>query len=119
MMDMKTRSPFGTATDEDSKSLQVWDVPYLTSEARNKWLDLNLSHINEHFSLGVCMEGLNKLYTELFKVSLEVEDSAPGELWHPDVYKLAVRDLEDNGSVMGHIYCDFFCREDKPFQVIS
>ena len=119
MMDMKTKSPFGTTKNDDSKSLQVWDVPYLTSEARNKWLNLNVSNINEHFSLGVCMEGLNMLYTKLFKVSLEVEDSAPGELWHADVYKLAVRDLENNGSLMGHIYCDFFCREDKPFQVYN
>ena len=59
------------------------------------------------------------LLTSSYSVALEVEDSAPGELWHPDVYKLAVRDLENNGSVMGHIYCDFFCREDKPFQVLS
>ena len=57
------------------------------------------------------------LYSKLFQVSLEVEDAAPGELWHPDVYKLAVRDLENNGSLMGHIYCDFFSREDKAFQV--
>ena len=116
MLDMKTKSPFGT-TGEDSKILQVWDVPYLTSEARKRRLNLNVSNITEYFSLGVCMEGLNMLYSKLFKVSLEVEGSAPGELWHPDVYKIAVRDLENNGSLMGHIYCDFFSREDKPFQV--
>lgn len=114
---MKTRSPFGSIQGTDSKKLQVWDVPYLTSEARKRWLSLNVSNITEYFSLGVCMEGLNMLYSKLFKVSLEVEDSAPGELWHPDVYKLAVRDLENNGSLMGYIYCDFFSREDKPFQV--
>ena len=115
---MKRKSPFGTTQGQDTKELQVWDVPYLTSEARNKWSDLNVTSITEHFSLGVCMEGLSTLYSKLFKVSLDVEDSAPGELWHPDVYKLAVRDLENDGSLMGHIYCDFFSREDKPFQVI-
>ena len=117
MLDMKQKSPFGTSHAEMFKTLNVWDVPYLTSEARNTWFNLNISNIMEYFSLGVCMEGLNMLYSKLFKVSLEVEDVAPGELWHPDVYKLAVRDLENNGSLMGHIYCDFFSREDKAFQV--
>jgi intermediate peptidase len=117
MLDMKTRSPFGTTKGTESNHLQVWDVSYLTGEARNKWLNLNVSSITEYFSLGVCMEGLNMLYSKLFKVSLEVEDSAPGELWHSDVYKLAVRDLENGGSLMGYIYCDFFSREGKPFQV--
>ena len=105
MMDMKTRSPFGTTKGTENNPLQVWDVSYFTGEARNKWLNLNVSGITEYFSLGVCMEGLNMLYSKLFKVFLEVEDSAPGELWHPDVYKLAVRDLENDGSLMGYIYC--------------
>ena len=117
MLDMKTRSPFGTTKGAESNHLQVWDVSYLTGEARNKWLNLNVSSITEYFSLGVCMEGLNMLYSRLFKVCLEVEDSAPGELWHSDVYKLAVRDLENGGSLMGYIYCDFFSRDGKPFQV--
>ena len=117
MLDMKQKTPFGSSRHEMSKRLQVWDVPYLTSKARNSWLNLNTSDIAEYFSLGVCMEGLNMLYSQLFQVSLEVEDTDPGELWHPDVYKLAVRDLQNNGSLMGHIYCDFFSREDKAFQV--
>ena len=117
MSDMKRKSPYGTTQESKSKNLQVWDVPYLTSEARNNWLNLDVSNITEYFSLGVCMEGLNMLYSRLFKVSLEIEESAPGEIWHPDVYKLAVRDLENNGSLMGYIYCDFFSREDKPLQV--
>ena len=117
MLDMKRKSPFGAADSKTYQALQVWDVPYLTSEARNKWFKLNTSNIAEYFSLGVCMDGLNMLYSKLFKVYLEVEHAAPGELWHPDVYKLAVKDLENNGAVMGYIYCDFFSREDKAFQV--
>ena len=46
---------------------------------------------------------------------LELEIPAQGEIWHPDVYKLAVRDC-DSHSILGHIYCDFFIRSGKPHQ---
>lgn len=41
-----------------------------------------------YFSLGVCMEGLNRLFTQLFGVSLLAEQTSAGELWSEDVRKL-------------------------------
>ena len=61
------------------------------------------------------MEGLNTLYQNIFNVYLELETPARGEIWHGDVYKLAVKDC-DSQEVLGHIYCDFFMRSGKPYQ---
>lgn len=32
-------------------------------------------------------------------------------MWHPDIYKLAVRD--SSKALIGYIYCDFYLRQDK------
>ena len=63
MLNMKRKSPFGTAQGQDTKELQVWDVPYLTSEARNKWADLNVTSFrNFVFEMdGLSLEDQKKL----------------------------------------------------------
>ncbi len=61
------------------------------------------------------MEGLNTLYQNIFNVYLELETPARGEIWHGDIYKLAVKDC-DSQEILGHIYCDFFMRSGKPYQ---
>lgn len=48
-----------------------------------------------YFSLGTVMEGLNGLLGNLYDVSLEVEEPAPGELWANDIYKLAGEHYQD------------------------
>ena len=57
------------------------------------------------------MEGLDALYRQLFGVYLEVETPQEGELWHQNVYKLRVRDVQGDTD-LGTIYCDFFTRSD-------
>ncbi len=72
--------------------------------------------VSEYFSLGTCMEGLNRIFGTIFGVELAVEETLPGEVWHDDVRKLAVREIGGGGSLLGHIYCDFFARPGKPHQ---
>jgi intermediate peptidase len=43
---------------------------------------------------------------------LEVSNASQGELWHEDIYKLAVIDNKTN-QLLGFIYCDFYQREEK------
>ena len=59
------------------------------------------------------MEGLNDIFMNIFSVEMIVETAEEGELWSPDVYKIAVSDMKTN---LGHIYCDFFTRPSKPHQ---
>lgn len=61
------------------------------------------------------MEGLDRLFNKLYGVKLCLSEPLPGELWHKDVYKLSVREI-DSDDELGIIYCDFFTRTGKPHQ---
>ncbi len=99
-----------------ARSLKVWDIPYFTMQARsNAMFNFDASKVSEYFSLGVCMEGLDRLLHSLYGVRLHLSDPLPGELWHQDVYKLSVRESETDEE-LGIIYCDFFTRNGKPHQ---
>lgn len=95
--------------------LAVWDIPYYSAQARANWFKLDIEKVSEYFSLGVAMEGLNELFKALYGVRLEVVPTQKGEIWCKEVFKLAVLDDNDN-SLLGHIYCDFFTRSGKPYQ---
>ena len=77
--------------------------------------DADSARISEYFSLGVCMEGLDRLFNTLYGVRLQLAEALPGELWHKDVYKLSVQEVSD-GRELGVIYCDFFSRPGKAQQ---
>ncbi|KAK6173536.1 hypothetical protein SNE40_016967 [Patella caerulea] len=96
------------------KGIYAWDPPYYTALGRQEFLNLHSQDIAPYFSLGACMDGLNNLFQNLYGVSLQRVDMAPGEVWTSDVHKLAVIDEENN--ILGYIYCDFFERSNKPNQ---
>merc|ERR1712142_1157218 len=107
MTNMKKR------TNPLCQPLAMWDVPYFSGQARATWFRMDMETVCEYFSLGVAMEGLNELFQSLYGVELVVEEIREGELWAQDVFKLAVK---DSTKLLGHIYCDFFKRPDKPHQ---
>uniref|UniRef100_A0A8C7XAC8 Mitochondrial intermediate peptidase a n=1 Tax=Oryzias sinensis TaxID=183150 RepID=A0A8C7XAC8_9TELE len=79
-----------------------------------KWAIKGPSLYSPYLSLGGCMEGLNSLFSQLYGVSLMSEHPSAGEVWSEDVRKLAV--VHETEGLLGHIYCDFFQRSDKPHQ---
>ncbi|KAG8328547.1 hypothetical protein J6590_107942, partial [Homalodisca vitripennis] len=91
-----------------------WDIPYLTNQAKRQWLKANSSEFSPYFSLGGCMEGLNSLFQQLYGITLHSDETESGELWSPDVYKVAV--THETEGLLGHIYCDFYERSNKPNQ---
>lgn len=93
--------------------LACWDAAHYAHRARRELLGADGAEATPYFSLGACMEGLAEMCRELYGVTLEPEELAPGEGWAPDVRKLAVR---DERGALGHIYCDLFARPDKPPQ---
>ena len=41
-----------------------------------------------YLSLGCVMDGLNRLFTALYGISLHVQPMKKGESWHYDIHKL-------------------------------
>ena len=56
---------------------------------RQNQCEVSATALAPYFSLGAVMEGLSGLLHQLYNVTLEVEEPAPGEVWASDVYKLA------------------------------
>ncbi|KAL7059786.1 hypothetical protein AAHC03_014039 [Spirometra sp. Aus1] len=122
-----------SAGPSQGKRLHPWDIPYLIECGRHQQA---IQKLRPFFSLGACMEGVNQLADSLFGLRLQAEPALPGEVWHPDVVKVAVYTTEaqvptdDDGEVhpwertypigpgvqIGTVYCDFFDRPDKPVQ---
>lgn len=97
-----------------SKIIQPWDVSYFTSMYKKNYLLVDVNEIGPYLCLGACMEGLNNLTSKLFGISLVYEDLEEEDSWAPDIYKLAV--VHETEGLLGHIYCDFYQRPDKPNQ---
>lgn len=69
--------------------LAPWDIPYMTNKAKTEWLQAGSAEFSPYFSLGGCMEGLNVLFNQLYGIRLENDEMKPGEVWAPDIYKVA------------------------------
>ncbi|RZF48341.1 hypothetical protein LSTR_LSTR010304 [Laodelphax striatellus] len=100
--------------ENDFTPLRPWDIPYFAKKGKKNLLKVESGEFSPYFSLGACMEGLNFLFTKLYGVHFENEPVKSGECWAPDIHKLAV--VHESGEVLGHIYCDFFERDNKPNQ---
>uniref|UniRef100_A0A1B6C972 Peptidase M3A/M3B catalytic domain-containing protein n=2 Tax=Clastoptera arizonana TaxID=38151 RepID=A0A1B6C972_9HEMI len=112
--DFKNMLKMKQQENPNALSLAPWDIPYLTNKAKTEWLQAGSTEFSPYFSLGSCMEGLNYLFTNLYGIRLENEELIPGEAWAPDIYKVAV--IHESEGLLGHIYCDFYERTNKPNQ---
>lgn len=95
----------------DSFPVMTWDTQYYTGLAKSQVLQNFLERFSVYFSLGTCMEGLNKIFQSIYGIHLEPSEPESGEVWHPSVVKLTVKH-EDEG-ILGYIYCDLMYRKDK------
>ena len=98
-------------TANPQSCIMPWDLHYYSGIAKSQALRLSLASLASYFPLGACMEGLNHLFKNLYGISLKAEDPAPGELWSPDVQKVAV--VHESEGLLGYIYCDFYNRPEK------
>ncbi|GLH15007.1 Mitochondrial intermediate peptidase [Gryllus bimaculatus] len=112
--DFKTMTEMKIAENPYLKELAPWDTPYFTQKAKREWLQVGSSEFSPYLSLGACMEGLNNLMRHLYKINFVNDELQPGEVWAQDVYKLAV--IHEEEGLLGHIYCDFYERPNKPNQ---
>lgn len=101
-------------TYDKTTKLQAWDVAYYTHKVKRDFFQISTSEFQSYFSLGTCMDGLNRLMSSLFGIHFQNVPIETGEVWAADVYKLAV--VHEQEGLLGYIYCDFFEREGKPHQ---
>lgn len=112
--DFKMMKEMKKKTHSTNPEVMAWDHAYLSCAIRMEKFNIDPSVYSPYFSLGACMEGLNRLFMQLLGVSFQAEQPKMGELWSEDVRKLAV--VHETEGLLGYIYCDFFRRLDKPHQ---
>uniref|UniRef100_A0A671P8U6 Mitochondrial intermediate peptidase-like n=1 Tax=Sinocyclocheilus anshuiensis TaxID=1608454 RepID=A0A671P8U6_9TELE len=112
--DFKMMKEMKKKTHTTNPEVMPWDHAYLSSAIRTEMFNIDPSIYSPYFSLGACMEGLNRLFMQLVGVYFQAEQPKMGELWSEDVRKLAV--VHETEGLLGYIYCDFFRRPDKPHQ---
>ncbi|XP_016412173.1 mitochondrial intermediate peptidase-like [Sinocyclocheilus rhinocerous] len=112
--DFKMMKEMKKKTHTTNPEVMPWDHAYLSSAIRTEMFNIDPSIYSPYFSLGACMEGLNRLFMQLLGVYFQAEQPKMGELWSEDVRKLAV--VHETEGLLGYIYCDFFRRPDKPHQ---
>lgn len=99
----------------NDRQLNAWDVPYYSANYKKSLYNEKLIQCLPYFSVGVCMDGLNMIFNELYGVRMVADNCVNGELWHNDVIKLSIIDQESN-QLLGYIYCDLFERQMKHHQ---
>lgn len=112
--DYDTMAKMKRSEHGENSVLGAWDTAYYTGKYKKEFLKVSASEFAPYFSLGACMEGINNVVKSLYGVYFEYENPLNGELWAADVYKLAVN--HETEGFLGHIYCDFYDRPDKPQQ---
>lgn len=101
--------------EKPSETLKAWDLPYYSANYKRFIYNENVLQCLPYFSVGACMDGLNIIFNELYRVKMQVDTVISGELWHEDVIKLCIID-EESKAVLGYIYCDLFERSYKQQQ---
>lgn len=114
MLQLK-RNEQSETNNKSSIRLNAWDVPYYSANYKRGIYNESVLQSMPYFSIGVCMDGLNMIFNELYGVRMQVDTCQAGELWHNDVIKLSIIDEESN-ELLGYIYCDLFERPMKQHQ---
>jgi len=99
----------------EATRLEAWDVPYYSASYKRSIYNERVLECLPYFSVGVCMDGLNMIFNELYGVRMQVDTCLSGELWHKDVIKLSIIDQASN-TLLGYVYCDLFERQMKQHQ---
>lgn len=93
--------------------LDPWDRDYYANLIRQpmKTSGTKSDFLSAYFSVGVVMQGLSRLFSELYGIRFVAKRPLAGETWHPDVRRLDV--VSDTDGRVAVLYCDLFYREDK------
>ena len=93
--------------------IEAWDRDYYQTLQANKQRSRSRrpDFMSAYFSLGTVMQGLSRLFTQLYGVRFEPVPISPGEVWDPEVRRLDV--MDENEGRIAVLYCDLFARPGK------
>ncbi|KAI4247526.1 MAG: hypothetical protein L6R40_001474 [Gallowayella cf. fulva] len=102
-----------TGEADDPVQIEAWDRDYYRARQadRQRSTSRRPDFMSAYFSLGTVMQGLSRLFYQLYGVRFVPAPTSPAEVWDPDVRRLDVTDeTEDRIAVL---YCDLFARPGK------
>jgi mitochondrial intermediate peptidase len=93
--------------------LQPWDKEFYTSQVRSSMRSTSRStdFLSSYFSLGTVMQGLSRLFTQLYGIRFVPHETMPGETWNEDVRRLDI--VSETDGHVAVLYCDLFTRPGK------
>ena len=106
MKEMKTAGGISTGIEQ-------WDLVYYRNRL-NTDLKSNSrkgDFMPAYFSLGTVMQGLSRLFNQLYGIRFVPRRTSPEETWNSDVRRLDV--LHDTDGHVAVLYCDLFARAGK------
>lgn len=97
-----------TARDTD---FHKWDEDYYSAVYVRSLNQAPIADLSPYLSVGTVIQGLSRLFEQMYGVRFSPREMRPGEAWHADVRCLDV--LSDSRGLIGSLYCDLFSRPDK------
>ncbi|KAG0100687.1 Mitochondrial intermediate peptidase [Podila epicladia] len=99
-------------TKDKDAQIEAWDRDFYVRLVSAKTNTMpHGDSIAAYFSVGTTMDGLSKLFSNLYGIKFVPGSVQPGEVWHDEVQKLDVMDEKE--GLIGTIYCDFYARPGK------
>jgi oligopeptidase A len=89
-------------------ALEMWDMPYVSERMKHELFNLDQEALRPYFPLPNVMEGLFKVASGLFGISVEVVPDAA--CVHEDVECYALR---QDGKDLAYLFMDLYVREGK------
>lgn len=99
--------------DPQATELHPWDKDYYSNIVRRpmRLRQTKADSLSSYFSLGVVMQGLSRIFNQLYGIRLVPRPTLLGETWHEDVRRLDV--ISDTDGRVAVLYCDLFFRPGK------
>ena len=93
----------------EAPPLQPWDVSYYAEKLRAKLYDFDEEALRPYLPLEQVVTGMFELTRRLYGITVVEENEVPG--WAPAVSYYRI--VEEDGSVAGAFYTDWYPRENK------
>ena len=107
--ELKEIEDYARQTQGADFKLMPWDYSYWSNKLKNERYAFNDEDMKPYFELNNTIEGVLGLATKLYGYTFKENKEIPG--YHPDVKVFEVYD--DDGSLLGILYADFYYRAGK------